>query len=84
MNKKNYPHMSKDHNPYDPELEKAHFEVFDLLRRDEGVSVSEIISVTPRSKSEKNARMYISNFRRDGKNSNINIKLINDRYYIKT
>ena len=29
MNKKNYPHMSKDYNPYDPELEKAHFEVFD-------------------------------------------------------
>ena len=48
------------------------------------VSVNEIISVAPRSKSEKNARMYISNFRRDGKNSNINIKLINDRYFIKT
>ena len=46
MNKKNYSHMSKDHNPYDPELEKAHFEVFDLLRRDEGVSVSEIITTS--------------------------------------
>ena len=53
MNKKNYPHMSKDHNPYDPELEKAHFEVFDLLRRDEGVSVSEIISVAPSVPSHK-------------------------------
>ena len=83
MKNNNYPNMSKNHNPYDQIQEEAHYNVFELLRRDQGVSLDEIIAVAPRSKSEANARMYITNFRREGRNSKIIIKLINGRYYIK-
>ena len=75
--------MSKDHNPYDLENEKVHYEVFELLRRDQGVSIEEIINVAPRSKTKNNAQMYISNYRRDGRNSQISINLVNGRYLIK-
>ena len=83
MNQKNYPQMSKDHNPYDLENEKAHYEVFELLRRDQGVSIEEVIKVAHRSKTKNNAQIYISNFRKDGRNSQIIINLVNGRYLIK-
>ena len=53
MNQKNYPQMSKDHNPYDLENDKAHYEVFELLKKDKGVSIEKIINVVPRSKTKK-------------------------------
>ena len=77
-----YPNMSKNFNPYDPERQNAHYEVYELLRRDEGVSVDEILRVAPRSRSEANARMYITNIRNAGKKSTIEIQLINGRYKI--